>query len=285
MTYITHLNSLSHRVVECYILQILDRLTERFVVAHQDIILLAIFAIVRCHSTIYTVAEEGCCRSDIQSITSQLISVEYNLILRSIFVTRDGNLGTTLNAKHLLLYLGSHTVGNIEVVAIEFDINRLLTSGTTLLSRLNNLVSTNLGIFVKILTHKVANFGQSTLTLGLFQEADIHRDIVSTILLHRSKGVVGICRTLAHTDSDNLRIVLAELLVDTQSEVSSNLLTSTDWQLNLHCDTTIILRREELRLNLWSKTNDNTHKEHQCTKEEGLAVIYAPIQRFAVDIL
>ena len=282
---VTHLDSLTGRTVKGYILQILNRLTEWLVVAHKDIVLLAILTIVRCHSTIHTVAEEGCRSCNIQTIHRQLITVEYYLILRSVLITRNGNLGTSLNTEHLLLNLGSDAVGSIKIVAIELDIDRLLTSGTTLLSRLDNLVGTNLGVLVEVLTHKVANLGQSALTLGLFQKTDIHRDIVCSVLLHRGEGIVGIRRTLTHTDSDNLRIVLAELLVDTQRQIAGNLLTSTDRQLDLHRYTAVILCREELGLNHWTNTYDNCYKESQCAKEEGLAVIYAPTQRLAVDIL
>ena len=180
--------------------------------------------------------------------------------------------------------MGCNAVCYIEIVTIELDIYRLLTSGTTLLSRLDNLVGTNFGILLQISTHQVANLRKRTLTLGLLGKADIHRYIVRTILLHRSPSVVGIGRALTHTDSNNLRIVLAELLVDAQSQVAGNLLTSTDRQLNLHRNTTIILRREELGLNHWTNAYDNCYKECQCSKEEGLAVIYRPIQQLAIAI-
>ena len=285
MAHITHLNSLSRLRIEGNILQILDRLTILAVVAHQDVVLLAILTIVGSHSTIDTITEEGCSSSHIQAIASQLITVEYYLILRGILITRDCNLGTSFEREHSLLNLGCNAVCCIEIVAIELDIHSLLTSGTTLLSRLDNLEGTNLGILLQILTHQVANLRQRALTLGLLQEANIHRDIVSTILLHRSVGIVGICRTLAHTDCDNLRIVTTELLVDTQRQVTSNLLTSTDWQLNLHGNTGIILCREELGLHTRCKSYHNSNEQCQCAKEEGLAVIYAPIESLAVDIL
>ena len=67
-------------------------------------------------------------------------------------------------------------------------------------------------------------------------------------------------KTISYFYRLTVGIVLAELLVDTQSEVASNLLTSTDWQLNLHGNTAIILRREELGLNHRTKSYDNCNK-------------------------
>ena len=159
-TYIANLNSLTRLRIESNILQILDRLTELTVVAHQDIVLLTVLTVVRSNCAIYSVTKICCSCCHIQAIASQLIAIKYHLILRSVLVTRDCNLGTTLNIQHLLLNFGSDTVGRVKIVSIEFDIHRLLTSGSTLLSRLDNLEGSDLGILLQILTHQVANLRQ-----------------------------------------------------------------------------------------------------------------------------
>ena len=174
LTHITHLNSLTLCAIECNILQILDRLTELSVVTYQDVVLLAILTIVRGNSTIYSVTEICCSGSHIQATLRELLTVEYNLILRSILITREGNLRTSLQCEHSALNYVCDTIGLIEVVSVQLDIYGLLTTRTILLTRLDNLEGTNFRVSSKILTHQVTNLRQRTLTLGLLCKTDIH---------------------------------------------------------------------------------------------------------------
>ena len=108
----------------------------------------------------------------VQSVGSKFHPVEIHLILRSVLVTAQSNLGKRLVCEHPSLDILGHAVRGSEVIAVDFHIYRSGTAHTA--HTLGHGSFMDFRIFPDIGTDNVGDFTCRTLTKLHTSEVDVH---------------------------------------------------------------------------------------------------------------
>ena len=159
-------------------------------ITHFDIVFVSILTILGGNGTIDTVAQivTGSCQ--VQSVQSQLLTIEVYLILWLIITTADVYFRYTFHIQQFTFQTCSYTVGFFHTITIYFEVGTCLSRHTRVATTQDHLCFAELRIFLQVLTHLVADLFKADVTISRIDQTDIERNDVGTIVLHRGPGIV-----------------------------------------------------------------------------------------------
>ena len=284
LAYVAQTDALALVVVDQDILDVFDRLPELGRITHLDVVFLAILAIFRGGRSVDTVAQVERNACHVQPMDRQFLSVEINLILGDVVASADVHLRTALHRAHALCHLGGHSVGLLEVVAVDLDIHRGVAAHRALFASGQYGELLDLAVLRQVLTHHFADRCQSSFAFAHADQTDNELDDVRAVVAHLRIGVVGVGNTLCEVADCYLGILLAELLVDSHRQLAADLLSGADGQLHRDAHTGVILCGEEFRLD----HRDQAHagrENAEGRENDGLAMANRPVQEAGVAMI
>ena len=208
----------------------------------------------------------------------QFLTIEVYLIFRLIILTADVYFTHTFYIQQFLFQFGRDFIRSSKIITIYFKVGTGLGTHTTGTTTQNYLCLIQLGIGLQVFTHLITDRFQLDFTVTRTHQTDVKADNMATIVLHGSESIVRI--SLSHRIVTNLHhtfVTLHPLFRQFRSQCLRTLYTSTYGKLQIHTDTTIISRREELRTNIFG-TEQTCHKESGTTNHDSYTMAYSPIQ-------
>lgn len=97
-------------------------------VHHLDVVLLAVFAELGRDCAVDAVTQGVCHGLHVQPVHGQLLAVEIHVVFRLVVSTGYGDVGGAVYAFENLLEGGCHGVGLGEIIAVDFEIHRVLAT-------------------------------------------------------------------------------------------------------------------------------------------------------------
>ena len=215
----------------------------------------------------------------------QLFAVEVYLILRLVVLTADVDFAYSFHVQQLAFQFGSHLVGMLEVVSIYLEVGRSRTAHAALLSAHDDLCLVQFGVTLQVVAHLVADGFQRDVTLFGADEADVERDDVAAVVLHRGEGVVRV--GLSHCIVAHTHDALVAFHPEGGQLAGESLCTfhaGSDGQLQLDADAAVVCRREELRTDELG-TEEAQHEETGTSQHHHHAVAYRPVQAAFIPVV
>ena len=215
----------------------------------------------------------------------QLLTIKVYLILRLVITTADVDLGHTFHLQQFTFQAGGNAVGFFHAVTVHFKIGRCLGRHTRIATSENDLCLTEFRIGLQVFAHFITDSFQRNITLIRVYQADVEGDDVRTVVLHGCPGIIRV--GLSHrivTYLHNTFILLKPLSGQLLRYLLRHFLTGSDRQFQLHSDTGVILRREELRTDgLCTKQTQN--KEYHATCKNHHAVTDCPVEHTRIPVV
>ena len=132
------------------------------------------------------------------------------------------------------------------------------------------------------MAHQLTNFKQTPFPISYTQQIDVHRNNMRTVLLYRAVGIIGIGLSHSKVNRLYLGIVFLEFIRYAQCHIPRDFGTCTDRQLQIHCDTGVILCREKLGRNHFRK-HHTSHKNENGYNNDERPMSYRPSKETRVS--
>ena len=155
-----------------------------------DVIFFAVFAEARGYAAVDAVAK-GCCGSlKVESVHSELLAVEVDLIFGLIVASRDHDVGRSRQFEKLTFETGGHRVGQGEVIAVDLEVDGGLSAHSASHSAYADLSFLELGIVLEVFAHHCGELDARSVAVAGVGQAHVHRDDMRAVVLKRRESVV-----------------------------------------------------------------------------------------------
>ena len=212
----------------------------------------------------------------------QLLTVKVHLIFGLIILTADVHFTHTFHLQQFLFQFGWHFVRSGEVVTINLKVGTCLSRHTCITTSQNNLCLAELRITFQVLTHLVTDCFQWDITISRVYQTDVEGNNVRAVVLHGSPCIVRV--GLSHcivTYFHNALILGHPLVGQLLRKFLCYLFSRTDRQLQLHCNTGVILRWKELCTNTFG-TQQADSEESDTSQNDYPTMTHCPVQHLRI---
>ena len=265
------------RVVKRDVLHVIDRGAEWLAVAYDDVVFVAVLAVLRRHETVDPVFH-GLRRSGaVHPVIRQAVAVEDHVVFGAQVVARKFHVAHAFHPAHLLLQVVGDGVRDVHIIAENLDIDRRRAAHAARHAARRHRVLTHFGNPVEVFAQQVGNDVDRTLAPLDIRQTHVVVDNMRAGGLHRGEGVVRRVGSGRSRHQHDLRIFRIDDAVDLPGDARRILHADILLQLDHRRDTAVVRRREELGRHAGDQSQRNDEKAHH-REDRDAAVADHPVQ-------